>query len=280
MQRVIPILLILLAIAVAASLAWLYLASSFPGARGEITAEKRALPPFTRIVIEGLAEVTLVQGDADSVTVEAPSKQLARVRTDVVDGTLTIGNAQSRRWWSVVLGGGARPARITVSFRALEAISATGAVKLRAGRLKTERLNVSASGATSLKFVDLETKDLSVSGSGAMKAEFAGRATEQRVAISGAGDYRATDLVSEDARVSVSGAGRVAVRVEKTLKIAISGAGSVEYIGDPKVTQQISGPGRVKRRDAADGRLEIASANAARQPLAGDWPYHEPRVGH
>lgn len=264
MQRVVPVLLVLMAIAVAASLAWLYLASSFPGARGEVTSERRALPPFTRVVIEGLAEATLVQGDTESVTVEAPSKQLARVRTEVTGGTLTIGSGQSRRWWPGFLGGGARAVRVTITCRNLESISATGAVKLRAERLKTDRLAVSASGATSLKIADLDTKELSVSGSGAMKAELAGRATEQRVVISGAGDYRATDLVSEDAQVSVSGAGRVAVRVERTLKIAISGAGSVEYLGDPKVTQQISGPGRVKRRDAADGRLEIASAFSAR----------------
>jgi Putative auto-transporter adhesin, head GIN domain len=118
---------------------------------------------------------------------------------------------------------------------------------------------VSASGATSLKIADLDTKLLSPTGSGAMKAELAGRATEQRVAISGAGDYRAADLVSEDARVAVSGAGNVVVRVEKTLRVGITGAGSVEYLGDPTVTQQISGAGRVRRREAAAERPEIAS---------------------
>ena len=61
-----------------------------------------------------------------------------------------------------------------------------------------------ASGATSLKIAALDTKELTVSGSGAMRIELAGKATEQRVSISGAGDYRAAELASEDARVSVS----------------------------------------------------------------------------
>jgi hypothetical protein len=268
MPRVVPVLLILLAAAVAAGLAWIFLAWSFPGARGEVTTERRALPPFTRIAIEGLADATLVQGTTESVTIEAPSRQLPRVRTEVTDGTLTIGSSDSRRWWSELFGVSARPARVTVAYRELEGISATGAVKIRAERLKTDRLKLSASGATSLKIADLDTKLLSLSGSGAMKAEVAGRATEQRIAISGAGDYRATDLVSEDARVAVSGAGNVAIRVEKTLRVGITGAGSVEYIGDPTVTQQISGAGRVKRREAAAGSLEMASLFPAQRQFA------------
>jgi hypothetical protein len=186
------------------------------------------------------------------VQVEAVRKQLAGVRTQVNGGTLTIAHGATRSWWSAFFGGGGRGARVRVTFRDLDAIGATGAVKIRAESLKVDRLKVSASGATSLKIDELDAKELSVTGSGAMRVELAGHVTEQRVSISGAGDYRAADLASEDARVSVSGAGRVVVQVEKTLKIGLSGAGAVEYIGNPKVTQQVSGAGRVKRRDASD----------------------------
>ena len=258
MKRVIPVLLTLVAIAVAVSLAWFYFVWTFPRAGGDALTEQRSLPPFNRIVIEGFADVMLVQGGAESASVEASSRRLPRVRAQVSGGTLTIGNDQSRHWWTDFFGGGARPARVTVTFRELEAISASGAVKVRADGLRTERLKVSASGATSLKISGLDTKELSISGSGAMKIELAGRATEQKIAISGAGDYRAADLATEDARVSVSGAGRVVVQVANTLKIGLSGAGSVEYFGNPKVTQQISGAGRVKRRDAGTPSPAIA----------------------
>ena len=258
MKPVIPVLLILVAIAAAVSAAWLYLSRSFPSGRGEVVAEQRALPAFSRIAIEGFAEVTLVQGKTESVTVEGPSKQLASVRTEVRSGTLTIANNHSRRWWSEFLGGGTRPARVTVTYREIEAINAAGAVKLRADRLKTDRLNVTASGATSLKMSDLDTKELSITGSGAIKVEVVGRATSQSIDISGAGNYRAAELASDDVRVTVSGAGRVVVQAERTLRIDLSGAGSVEYIGNPKVTQQISGAGRVKRRNAAQAAPALA----------------------
>jgi len=264
MKYIVPVVLFLVAIAVAGSLAWLFVASSFRGGGGDVVTERRALPPFTRIVIEGFADVTLVQGNAEAVTVEAPAKYLPNVRTEVKDGTLTIARDRSRRWWSGLFGGGGRPVRVTVACRELEGISATGAIKLRADRLKTDRLEVAASGATSLRITALDTRELSVTGSGAMKAELAGHASEQSIAISGAGDYRGTDLVSEDARVTVSGAGRAVVQVERTLDIRISGAGSVEYLGNPKVTQRISGAGSVKRRDAAEARLQVASETPAR----------------
>jgi hypothetical protein len=262
MKSVIRVPLIVIAVAIVASLAWLYLSMTFPRAGGDMLAEQRTLPPFSRIAVEGLVDVMLVQGSTESVSVEAPSKHLAGVRTDVSDGTLTIATNQTRRWWSNFFGGATRPARVTVNFRTLDAIEAAGMVKLRADQLRTERLKVSASGATSLKIASLDAKELAVSGAGAMKFEIAGRATEQRVAISGAGDYRAADLASDDARVSVSGAGRVVVRVEKTLKIGLSGAGSVEYLGNPKVTQSISGAGRVKRREAAETPHTIAQPAA------------------
>lgn len=258
MKVVFPVLAVLAAMAIAVSLAWFYLVWSFRGGGGDVMIEERALAPFTRIAIEGFADVTLVQGASETARIEAASKQLAGVRTQVSGGTLTIAYGASRSWWSGFFGGGGRGARVTVTFRDLEAIGATGAVKIRAEGLKTDRLKVSASGATSLRIDDLDAKELSVSGSGAMTVELAGRVTEQRVSISGAGDYRAADLASDDARVSVSGAGRVVIQVEKTLKIGLSGAGAVEYIGNPKVTQEISGAGRVKRRDASDAVHVIA----------------------
>lgn len=270
MKVVMPVLLILIAIAVAASAAWFWLAWSFRSGASDGPMAQSALPPFKRIVIEGYANVTLVQGDAESISYDAQSRPQARGRAQVRDGTLTIANDASRGWWSNFFGGGGRPVRVTVTFRELEAIGAAGAVKVRAERLAAPRLNVSASGATSLRITGLETAELAVSGSGAMKIELAGRATEQRVSISGAGDYRAADLVSEDARVSVSGAGRVVVQAAKTLKIGLSGAGSVEYLGNPKVTQSISGAGRVKRRDAAEtGRYVAYSSAASVSPPSG-----------
>jgi Putative auto-transporter adhesin, head GIN domain len=263
MKRLALPLVILLAIAVAVAAAWFVVNRSFGGAGlmrgGETTSEQRALPPFTGIAIDGLAEVTLVQGATEEIRFEAPAKQIGRVRVNVRDGRLHVENGNTGNFWNFLLGGNVRPLRATIMFRELNAVEVSGAVKLRADGWKTEKLALSVSGEGTMRITGLDTKELALAASGAVKAEIAGRATDQRIAISGAGDYRASGLVSDNARVAVSGAGKVFVNSTKTLKVSISGAGSVEYLGDPKVTQDISGMGRVKRRETArDTRHEIA----------------------
>jgi hypothetical protein len=255
MKRLVLPIVLLLGIAAAVAGAWYLLDRSFRGAAaarsGELTVEQRALPPFSRLAVSGLADITLVQGATEAVKFEAPAKQMAGVRVDVRDGTLHIANGNTGNFWTFLFGGNPRALRATVTFRDLQAVDVAGDVKLRAERWKADKLAISISGAGAVRIAGLDTSELAISASGAVKADIAGRATEQRLSISGAAEYRADGLSSENARVSVSGAAKVLVNASRTLKVSISGAGSVDYIGDPKVTQEISGMGRVRRRESA-----------------------------
>ena len=263
MKRLVLPLVILLAIAAAVVAAWYVLERGFRSGGtalgGEVVIEERTLPPFTKLAVDGIAEITLVQGAAESVRYETSAKQRNQVRVEVRDGRLHVESAASRGFFSFLFGGGPRPVRAIVTFRDLERVDVSGAIKLKADGWKADKLTVSVSGEATLRIAGLDVNELVLGASGAVKAEVAGRAVEQRIAISGAGDYRAADLSSDSARVAVSGAGKVLVSVAKTLKVAISGAGSVEYLGDPKVTQDISGVGRVRRRESSrDGLPAIA----------------------
>ena len=250
-RLVLPILLVV-ALAVAVAAAWFALDRSFPHRSGAITTEERALPAFSRIRVDGTANVLLVQGAGSAVSVEASGRAPPEVLTEVRDGTLFIQSSERRRWWSFIFGGGARVPRIVVTSRNLESISAAGTVNIRSDELKLDRLAISASGAASIKLSGLDARILAIDGSGAIKAEIEGRVAEQSVSMSGAGDYRAAGLASERARIAVSGAGRVVVNATRSLDVEISGAGTVDYLGNPEVTKKVSGAGRVRRRDAAE----------------------------
>jgi hypothetical protein len=250
-RLVLPILLVI-ALAVAVAAAWFALDRGHPHrSSGAVTTEERTLPAFSRIRIDGSADVVLVQGAGPAISVEASGRALPDVRTEVRDGTLMIQSSERRRWWSFIFGGGSRTPRIVVTFSDLEAISVTGSVNIRSDGLKLDRLAISAAGAASIKLAGLDAKVLVVDGSGAIKADITGRVAEQSISVSGAGDYRAAGLASERARIAVSGAGRVVVNATKSLDVEISGAGTVDYLGNPEVTKKVSGAGRVKRRDAA-----------------------------
>ncbi len=268
MRRTLLPILILAAVLVAAAMAWFTLTRAGGGAAGEVTREVRAVDPFHRIELSGHADVTLIQGESDSVTVVASSRGQPRVRAQVENGVLLISAGDTRRWWDTLVGasrGGPTP-QINIAFKTLDAIALAGAIKLSAARIDARDLHIAASGGSAVRIDDLQAQSLRIAGSGALKATLAGKVVDQSISISGAGEVRADRLVSENARISVSGAGSVVVNVEKTLRASISGAGIVDYFGNPAVKQSVSGVGRVKRRETADaGGWRIAHQ---RSPLA------------
>jgi hypothetical protein len=257
-------LVIVGSILIAALLTWVTLgATSFAGReedrdRGRTTVAEGA-GPFKRIEVAGQAEVTLVQGATESVTIDNPSGKRSPVAVEVRNDTLHIAYTDRRPWWGILVGRNrSKSPEILVTFRDLDAIETAGAVKISAKSIHVPELRIEGAGGTTVRIDDLQTGRLRVSGSGAIRAEMSGRATEQTLSISGAGEYRGARLVSDVATVTVTGAGRVVVHAEKTLTATISGAGSVEYLGDPKVTERVSGAGSVRKRDAAMPGVRVA----------------------
>jgi hypothetical protein len=250
MPRYVLPILILGVVVLAAILTWWTLGGR-GGSTGDAAMADRDIGPFHRIEINGAADVTLRQGSGEHLTIETPARGL-RVAASVEDGTLTLTARDTRRWWQSLFGGarGGRTAKITITFRNLDAVSIAGAVKLTSASLETPELRVEAAGGSTLRIDGLKTNLLRVEAEGALKARLAGTATEQHIEISGASEYNAGELASRDATVDVSGVGRVVLRVEKTLDASISGAGSIEYYGNPQVKKSISGVGKVRQRDA------------------------------
>jgi hypothetical protein len=251
MPRYLLPVLILAAVVLAAGLTWWTLMR--PASAGDVATVEQDVAPFRRLELDGAADVTLRQGTTEHLSVQALARGLSVV-ANVEGDTLTVDAHDTRRWWQSLFGGARanRTARITITFRNLEAVTISGAVNVAAAAFDTPELVVEASGGSTLRIDALKTRLLHVQADGALKARLAGTATEQRISISGAGDYNAADLASQIASVDVSGVGTVVLRVEKTLSASISGAGSVEYYGNPQVRQSISGVGKVRQREAAE----------------------------
>jgi Putative auto-transporter adhesin, head GIN domain len=240
-------LLVLFAIpALAASAAAGYAAHA---AAEEMQQETRVAAGFRRIEISGQVNATLVQGDAEGVTIEAPAASLARVRTEVHGDTLQVEATEGRSIWAWFSGHSAgRTPHVTIRLRELDRLEAAGAVTLNADSLRSNSLFLDLAGACTLKFGDLRANTLRLDGSGAIKIEIGGKVARQKIDLSGASSYQAERLVSGDAVVDVSGAGKAVVNASNSLAVDISGAGKVEYLGDPQLKQSISGIGKITRR--------------------------------
>ena len=252
MRRLSLPFVILASIVIAACLTGLALAQS-PDRRDEIQTETTPLAPFKRIEVSGAAAIVLVQDTNGPLVASVPQNTAAKVSIKVQKETLIIKSADGGRWWSNLFGRGpsATP-QLTIHFKDLEGIAVAGGVRISAREIRVPALSIDGSGGTTIQIDDLRATTLSIQGSGALKAEFGGQVTDQTLSISGAADYQAAKLVSDNATVEVSGAGKIVVHVRKQLSASISGAGVVEYLGDPVVHESVSGVGRVKRRESAE----------------------------
>jgi len=244
----VAVLLSAVILALLACGAWLYLQGGLRG--GELITLRPAVTPFSGLHIDGLADVTLRQGTTDAVAIEISARQSPDVSVDVVDGVLRIRYRTPRSWWSHLFGGAMRTPRIDITVRQLDTIALSGAVKLAAERLRVRQLGIDVSGTARIRMPELQAEELAITASGAMKATLAGSARRQRVVVTGAAEYRAGDLVTDETSIDVSGAGRVLVNAQKQLRVEVSGAGAVEYEGDPQLVKHVSGAARVHRRRA------------------------------
>jgi hypothetical protein len=206
--------------------------------------EERMVSDFNEVEFSTIGELTIKQGDRESLTIEAESNIMRRIKTEVRGDTLIIDMRSAFPWWGIV------PTRRIVydlTVEDLTAIGLSGVGGIYAGAIDTDRLRIDMSGAGEIIIRALDAEDLLLEHSGVGKCELAGEVISQEIALTGAGAYDAADLESETADVEVTGVGKATVWASEQLDIKLSGAGTVEYYGDPRVTEDITGVGRVRR---------------------------------
>lgn len=216
------------------------------------STETREVSGFDRVSLRSLGDMTIVQGERESLTIEADADLLPKIKTTVEGGRLIIDIG--RDWWerlTTAFLSFDSDIKYQLSVRELRGMSLAGAGSIRAERLTSDRLKVSTSGAAKVEIGSLTVQSLDVAISGRGEFEASGTATDQEADISGLGEYRAGNLAGETVEVSISGHGRATVRASRSLEVNISGMGTVEYYGNPALSQRVSGMGTIRRLEDA-----------------------------
>lgn len=216
---------------------------SEPGS-GNVVTETRAVSDFDAVSFSSFGELTIQQGERESLSIEAEDNVLPEIRTEVQSGTLDIGYRGENGWARVRP---TRPIRFTLTVKELSGLTLSGAGSVGVNGLKTDQLRVTLSGAGGLSLENLEATAVTCRLSGAGSLETSGSANRLEAVVSGLGSYEGGDLQSETATVTISGTGSAVVWVTRQLNATISGLGSVQYYGQPEVTQVVSGLGSVRR---------------------------------
>jgi hypothetical protein len=207
---------------------------------GKVVSEARSVSGFDRVQLNAMGEIVLVQGEQESLTIEAEDNILREITTEVRDGILHIGFNKK-----VIMP--TKTIKYYLTMREIRGLETRGASNIQAEGIDTDLLEIGISGAGNVNIAQLNAERLTVHISGTGNLNLAGTVIDQKINLSGAGNYNGEDLSSQRAAVNITGLGKVTVWVQDKLDVSISGAGGIDYFGSPQVSQQISGLGNIKK---------------------------------
>ena len=187
---------------------------------GNVISETRQVSGFSSIDLRGFGDVTIQQGDTESLLIEGDDNIVPLLTSTVRDGQLILDTKNT------IQIGNVTKLRFNVTVKELDGINMSGAGNVMGADINTEKITVRLSG----------TGNLTLSGT----------VGEQDVELSGVGNYDGNAFASKQAHVRVSGLGNAGVRVSDDLDALVSGMGSITYIGRPSTTKQISGAGSIQ----------------------------------
>lgn len=209
---------------------------------GNLETQDRPIQRAERIKLAGSYDVEITQGPITSVKVEADENILPYILTRSEDGFLII---KSKDHISLSTD---NTIKIFITTPKLEQVNLAGSGNI-IGKSKFtggDNLTLKIAGAGDMKMdVNTPSIEAEIAGSGSMT--LTGETRDQRIRISGVGDYIGEALKSENAVVKIAGSGNVKLFAAATLDVNIAGVGSVYYKGSPAVKQHVAGSGEVKK---------------------------------
>ncbi len=227
------------------SFVWLFM--SYTVQAQEIQKETRNLGDFNQLSIAGSIDATLQKGDKNTLIIEAEGIGLERITADIEGGRLSLDilskNEYKNKKFDLEEGkkmkkGSWKSTRYNVkvylTYKSIESLSCTGASSVVAtSTIKADNFDLSVSGASDFTGT-IETNRLETRANGASDVKVKGKATYQKIVISGASDFKAYELICEEAEVKASGSSDVNMHVTKSLKARASGASDINYMGNPE----------------------------------------------
>jgi hypothetical protein len=208
---------------------------------GNVINQTRSIQGVDQVSLDGTGTVLLIQGNQETLTIEAEDNIIPHIVTSVTGNKLAVS-------YDNTTPSPTRPVKYHLTLKDLSSITLSGAVKVETSGFKTRSLVVSMNGAGEGNMSGLEVNTLIVSLSGAGKMNMAGTVTDQTITISGAGDYQAGTLQSRNTTFTINGAGKGMLNVSALLNATINGSGEISYLGNPQVNRQINGAGTVRQK--------------------------------
>jgi hypothetical protein len=209
------------------------------GPQGELTKQDRAVSGFDAVDIGGAFEVIIKQGSQESLTVEAESGIIDKIKTEVSGHTLKIYTEKDCCWDT-------RNMAIYLTVKDIRYLEISGACELKSeGDIRLDNLEMEVSGASEIT-LNFALSKLDLNLSGASELSLSGSCDDVYMETSGASEIDAINFKAGSMTIDASGASDCKVNVTEDLKVDASGATSVRYTGSATVNSSTSGASSVK----------------------------------
>lgn len=186
---------------------------------GDLTSEIRTISTFNKVSSEGVFEVTITQGETQSVEIIADDNIMHKVITKVVNNELRLYLDDNNNYKNTHL-----QANIIVPV-------ITG-------------LKNSGTGNVLILNVDTDT-DFNLLNSGSGDISIEGSAESLTLTNEGSGTFNGFSFNVNDCNVKIEGSGDCKVNCNNYLNVKIEGSGEVFYLGTPTIDVDISGSGQI-----------------------------------
>jgi hypothetical protein len=207
---------------------------------GNLKTEQRQVSDIERVSLEGLGDITLIQGNEEALTVEADDNVMPYIETVMRGHELVLRTKDGYNF------SGNITVRYTLKVKNVNAIAISGSGSVTSEKLNVGDLALTISGSGDMKIADLQAQNLRTTTTGSGNYDLKGKVKSQNLTISGMGNFVGGDLQSSESNVTISGSGNVMLWADEKLDIRIMGSGSVNYYGKPAISQSITGSGGIK----------------------------------
>lgn len=208
---------------------------------GPTVSETRQIGSFTRITLEGSADIYLRQDSVQSVVVEAQQNILNVLETKVSGNHLCVG-------FDKHCVKNNEPVKVYISVPDISEVKIEGSGNIYgSGAIAVDALTFIIEGSGDIEMESLQAGELNTIISGSGDATYHGTASVQKhnIDINGSGKIKAFELPVNNVDIDIDGSGECKVHALQSLKVNISGSGDVYYTGTPSISSNISGSGNI-----------------------------------
>ena len=210
---------------------------------GDVITETREVSGFDKVVLACSGDIILTQGEEESLKIEGEDNIVAKITTEVKDGTLYLEFENSSISFVTT-----ERLKFYLTMDEITGLTITGSGDIDSAEIETTTLDISIVGSGDIDIDALAAKRLDVSIAGSGDLNLVGEVQTHTVNIAGSGNYEARHLHSQTVSITIAGSGDITVWAEDALDVKILGSGDVYYFGRPSVSQTILGSGDIISR--------------------------------